>query len=176
MTGASRHEAGPSRRLGASINAQSHRSCRPSRGGLPRRGINTVAGPRTAQALARSGRRRERARKREREGRRSGRKRESGRARERAIRAVRVCERARESGTGARQSERVGQRDDHDARRRAQAARGTGLRAEGSTGPRVTFTGRPRRSQPAMEQPKTPASRLFNTSCIENKDELEEVT
>ncbi|XP_018305369.1 integrator complex subunit 3 isoform X3 [Mycetomoellerius zeteki] len=52
--------------------------------------------------------------------------------------------------------------------------RGTGLRAEGSTGPRVTFTGRPRRSQRAMEQPKTPASRLFNTTCIENKDDLEE--
>jgi len=69
-TGASRHEAGPSRRLGASINAQSHRSCRPSRGGLSRRGINTVAGPRTARASARSGRRREaseRERERERE-------------------------------------------------------------------------------------------------------------
>lgn len=71
---------------------------------------------------------------------------------------------------------RAGQRDDHDARRRAQAARGTGLRAEGSTGPRIAFTGRLRPSQRAMEQPKTPASRLLNTTCIENKDELEEVT
>ena len=68
-------------------------------------------------------------------------------------------------------------RDDHDARRKRQAARGSGLRAEGSAGHRVhaikyvdTFSGA------AMDQTKSPTSRLLITSCVENKDDLEEVT
>lgn len=133
---------------------------------MAKQGINTVDSPRTAQATARSGQCR--GSKRERERTRSGRERGGRSQLEQARRAARASERGREK-------DRASQRDDHDARRRAQAARGTGLRAEGSTGPRVTFTGRPRRSQQAMEQPKTPASRLLVTSCIENKDELEEV-
>lgn len=137
---------------------------------MAKRGINTVDSPRTAQATARSGQCRGSEREKEKghvvgeseEGELSWSERD-GR-----------YERARE-GERKKERDRTGQRDDHDARRRAQAARGTGLRAEGSTGPRVTFTGRLRRSQRAMEQPKTPASRLLVTSCVENKDELEEV-
>lgn len=103
--------------------------------------------------------------------------RESGRS---VVRNKQSEETARETKSGEGERERKIENEQAVRRSRCTEAStsGQGHRAEGWGLDRAwnNVHGTAVSQSAAMEQTKTPASRLLSTSCIENKDDLEEVT